>query len=226
MILRCRFGDGMNDSSATFHAQNEISDLHHDRGFHRERSLGYESGRLVPTLLPNFAAEIDGLNGWFDQDEIRSGGGFEQAGATLKRLVLWACQADSNNRRHISSIGRRTIALGFAIAPGEVGWQSMEAAAKELGCTKQSFSKYTREILELANGRFQRSCTFRGPKARAARSAASIRQWDKLGRLSIEEKNRKRRETRQPKLSARRAAYAARQAKLSRKNTLQTPKTP
>ena len=188
MILRCRFAWGMNDSSANFHAQNEISDLHHDKGFHREYSLGWENGELCQTVLPEIQAEIDFLNGWFDPDESRSGGGFEQAAATLKRLVLWACQAGSDKPRHVSSIGRRVIALGFAICPGEIGWQSMEQAAKELRCTKQSFSKYSKEILDLANGHYQRGGMFRGPAARAARAETSRRQWDKHGRMTRDEK--------------------------------------
>ncbi len=191
MIMRCRFGEGMNDSSANFHATNEASDLHLHRGYHRERSLGYESGSLVPTLLPNICAEVDAMNGWFDPDEDRSGGSWEQAGGVIKQLVLWACQAGSGRPRHASSIGRRVIALGFALAPGEIGWSSMEQAARELRCTKQSISKYSREILALAHGRYQRGGMFRGPSARASKSRASLRQWDGR-RMSPEQKRQKR----------------------------------
>ncbi len=191
MILRCRFDLGMNDSSATFHAANEASDLHLHRGYHRERSLGYENGELCQTVLPEIQAEIDFLNGWYEPDEGRSGGSWEQAGGVIKQLVLWACQAGSGRPRHASSIGRRVIALGFALAPGQIGWSSMEEAARELRCTKQSISKYSREILDLAHGRYQRGVMFRGPAARSARAELSRRQWDGR-RMTPEQKRQKR----------------------------------
>ena len=176
-------------TNQAYHESQEASDLHLHRGFHRERSLGYESGSLVPTLLPNICAEVDAMNGWFDPDEDRSGGSWEQAGGVIKQLVLWACQAGSGRPRHASSIGRRVIALGFAIAPGEIGWQSMEEAARELRCTKQSLSKYSREILELAHGHYQRGGMFRSAESRARRAEISRRQWDAHGRKTPEQKH-------------------------------------
>ncbi len=200
-------------TNQAYHESQEASDLHLHRGYHRERSLGYESGSLVPTLQPNICAEIDALNGWFDPDETASGSGFEQAASTLKRLVLWACQAGSGRPRHASSIGRRVIALGFAIAPGEIGWQSMEEAARELRCTKQSLSKYSREILELAHGRYQRGGMFRSAESRARRAEISKRQWDAHGRKTPEQKH------------AARLAYEARkrleQSQPQQENTVQ-----
>lgn len=217
----------MRDTSADFHAANEASDLHRDKGFHRHfHGTTFENGNLIETTCPDLPAQVDALNDWFEPGEQQDGDGFQQAGEVLKRLLCWIVQADSKTPRHLSSIARRAVCLSFVVCSDRIPWQSLQSAADEFRCTKQSLGKYSREILELANGRFQRSGMFRSAESRERRAEVSRRQWDVRGRLSPEEKNRKRRRVRQPRLAARRAAYAARKAKLSRKNTLQASKVP
>lgn len=211
----------MRDITAAFHQQNESADTPPNKGHHRQYDAVFENGELVGVCTPDLPAQVDALNSWYDPDETANGSGFEQAATALKTLIRWVIQADSDRPRHISSIGRRAVALAFAVCPGECGdgWQSMEGAALQLGCTKQSISKYTHEILKLSHGRFERRGTFRGPAARAARSELSRRQWD--GRRMTPEQKRQKRlayvaahpEHRASELEKRRAIYAARQAK-------------
>ena len=180
MILRCRFGEGMNDSSANFHATNEASDLHPNKGFHRQYEHVFENGELVRTVLPDFARDIDQRNDWREPGEQLEGDGFEAAGESLKKLILWIIQSDQTRPRKLSSIARRAVSLAFAIAPGECGetWPTMLAAAKELRCTRQSLSKYNAELSRLAHGRFQRANTFAGGAERAETSRRRLKQWD------------------------------------------------
>lgn len=222
----------MLNTSQTFHQSNEISDQHFDRGRHKQHEHCFENGQLVKTCLPDFAKDTDLLNGWLEAEDL-PGESFAAAAGVLKRLLLWQIQADTDRPRILSSIARRTIALAFAICPDQIPWQSLQQCADEFGATKQSFGKYSREILELANGNFQRSGMFRSAEHRARRAEVSKRQWDKRGRLASAEKRRVRAawvkqnpQLHEAELEKRRAKYAARQAKLSRKNTLQTPKTP
>ena len=212
----------MRDTSQTFHQSNESADLHSDRGLHRQYDAFFENGELVGVCTPDLPALADALNSWYDPDETANGSGFEQAATALKTLIRWVIQADSDRPRHISSIGRRAVALAFAVCPGECGegWQSMEGAALQLGCTRQSISKYTHEILKLSHGRFERRGTFRGAAARAARSEVSRRQWDKRGRMTRDEKRAARvayvaahPEQREAELEKRRERYQAWQAK-------------
>lgn len=217
----------MRDISAAFHQQNESSDIHSDKGRHRTYENAFENGELVQTVLPDFALQADLLNGWLEKEDL-PGDGFAAAASVLKRLLLWQIQSDADRPRHLSSIARRTIALAFAICPDQIPWQSLQQCADEFHATKQSFGKYSKEILELANGNFQRSGMFRGPEHRAARAELSRRQWDRRGRLPSEEKRRARVASSQAwkrKNPDKVAAGRARQAKLSRKNTFSTPKT-
>jgi hypothetical protein len=205
----------MRNTSATYHTANEASDIHTDRGRHRQHEHCFENGELVKTCLPDFALQADLLNGWLEKEDL-PGEAFASAAGVLKKLILWTIQADANRPRHLSSIARRTIALAFAICPDQIPWQSLQACADEFGATKQSFGKYSKEILELANGNFQRSGMFRGPEHRAARAEVSRRQWDKRGRLPSEEKRRARVASSQAwkrKNPDRVAASRARQAK-------------
>ena len=218
----------MRDISAAFHQQNESADTHPNRGLHRQYEHCFENGQLVKTCLPDFAKDTDLLNGWLEAEDL-PGESFAAAAGVLKRLLLWQIQSDADRPRHLSSIARRAIALAFAVCPDQIPWQSLQECADEFHATKQSFGKYSKEILELANGNFQRSGMFRGPEHRAARAELSRRVWDRRGRLPSEEKRRSRvasslawKQANPEKV----AASRARQAKLSRKNTLQTPKTP
>ena len=202
----------MLNTSASFHQSNEASDIHADRGHHRQRTLAYEAGGLVPITEPDLPAQIDALNSWYDPDETANGSGFAQAATALKRLILWTIQADADRPRHLSSIARRVVCLSFVVAGDSIPWKSLQEAATEFKCTKQSLGKYSREILELANGNFQRSGMFRSLESRQKRAESTRRIWDRRGRLASAEKRRA-------------AASRARQAKLSRKNTFSTPKT-
>ena len=204
----------MRNTSQTYHTANETADVHSDKGKHRHyNGIVFENGALVESFTPNIPAQVDALNSWLEPGEERGGDGFAQAATALKRLILWAVQSDAHRPRHLSSIARRVICLSFAVCPDSIPWKSLQEAATEFKCTKQSLGKYSKEILELANGNFQRGGTFRGAEHRTRRAATSRRQWDKRGRLPGAAKRRV-------------AASRARQAKLSRKNTLQTPKTP
>ena len=212
----------MRDITAAFHQQNESDDTHPNKGLHRQFDAFFENGELVGVCTPDLPAQVDAMNSWYDPDETTNGSGFEQAATALKTLIRWVIQADSDRPRHISSIGRRAVALAFAVCPGECGegWQSMEGAALQLGCTRQSISKYTHEILKLSHGRFERRGTFRGAAARAARSEVSRRQWDKRGRMTRDEKRAARvayvaahPEQREAELEKRRERYQAWQAK-------------
>lgn len=217
----------MRDTSTPYHHATEASDLHYDKGRHRAYDTVFEGGELVQTVLPDFALQTDLLNNWLEAEDL-PGEGFAAAAGVLKRLLLWQIQADTDRPRILSSIARRTIALAFAICPDQIPWQSLQQCADEFGATKQSFGKYSKEILELANGNFQRSGMFRGPEHRAARALVSKRQWDRRGRLPSEEKRRARVASSQAwkrKNPDKVAAGRARQAKLSRKNTFSTPKT-
>ena len=170
----------MNKSSAVFHATNESADIHTDRGRHKQYEHCFEDGQLVRTVLPDFARDIDLRNGWKEPGEQPEGDGFEAAGCALKKLVRWMIQADTDRPRHLSSIGRRCVALAFVVLGGECGgtWTTMNAAAKELRCTRQSLSKYNAELSELAHGKFQRANTFAGGAERAATSRRRLKQWD------------------------------------------------
>jgi hypothetical protein len=223
----------MRDTSTPYHHATEASDLHYDKGRHRHyNGIVFENGALVESFTPNIPEQVDALNSWREPGEERGGDGFEQAATALKRLILWAVQSDSDRPRHLSSIARRVVCLSFAVCPDSIPWKSLQEAATEFKCTKQRLGKYSREILELANGNFQRSGMFRSAESRARRAEISRRQW--AGRRMTPEQKRQKRlayvaahpERRESELDRRRASYRARQAKLSRKNTLQTPKTP
>ena len=170
----------MNNSTSVFHATNEASDVHPNKGFHRQYEHVFEDGQLVRTVLPDFARDIDLRNGWNEPGERLEGGGFEAAGESLKKLILWIIQSDQTRPRKLSSIARRAVSLAFAICPGECGetWPTMLAAARELGCTRQSLSKYNAELSELAHGKFQRANTFAGGAERAETSRRRLKQWD------------------------------------------------
>ncbi len=178
MILRCRFEWGMNRSSASFHAKNEDSDHHADRGKHKVYSHVFENGERVGTYLPDFARDIDLRNGWNEPADTPDD--FEAAGESLKKLILWIIQSDQTRPRKLSSIARRAVSLAFAICPGECGetWPTMLAAARELRCTRQSLSKYNAELSRLAHGRFHRANTFAGGAERAETSRRRLKQWD------------------------------------------------
>ena len=223
----------MRDTSASFHQQNESADIHSDKGKHRHyNGIVFENGALVESFTPDIPAQVDALNSWLEAEDL-PGESFAAAAGVLKRLLLWQIQADADRPRHLSSIARRTIALAFAICPDQIPWQALQQCADEFHATKQSFGKYSKEILDLANGNFQRSGMFRSAEHRARRAEVSKRQWDVRGRLPSSQKRRVRAawvkenpQLHEAELEKRRAVYAARQAKLSRKNTLQTPKTP
>ena len=221
----------MRNTSQTYHTANEAADVHSDKGKHRHyNGIVFENGALVESFTPDIPAQVDALNDWREPGEQLEGGGFEAAGATLKKLIRWLVQYDSDRRRSIGSIGRRAIALSFVVLGGECGgsWSTMNAAAKELGCTRQSLSKYNRELSELAHGRFAR-VGFAGGAERAETSRRRLKQWDVRGRLPSAQKRRARAAAKAAwKLAnpEKIAANRARQSKLSRKNTLQTPKTP
>ncbi len=209
----------MRDISAAFHQQNESADTHPNKGLHRQYEHCFEDGQLVRTVTPNYPEQTDLLNNWLEAEDL-PGESFAAAAGVLKRLLLWQIQADADRPRHLSSIARRTIALAFAICPDQIPWQSLQECADEFGSTKQSFGKYSKEILELANGNFQRSGMFRGPEHRAARAATSRRVWDRRGRLPGEAKRRARaaakaawRAANTEKVAATLARYQARQAK-------------
>ena len=207
----------MRDTSTSFHQQNESADIHSDRGRHRHyNGIVFENGALVESFTPNIPEQVDALNSWYDPDETANGSGFEQAAAALKRLILWTIQADADRPRHLSSIARRVVCLSFAVCPDSIPWQSLQDAATEFKCTKHSLGTDSKEILQLANGNFQRSGMFRGPEHRAARAELSRRQWDRRGRLPSEEKRRARVASSQAwkrKNPDRVAASRARQAK-------------
>ena len=172
----------MNNSTSVFHATNEASDVHPNKGFHRQYEHVFEDGQLVRTVLPDFARDIDLRNGWNEPGDTPDD--FEAAGESLKKLVRWMIQADTDRPRHLSSIGRRCVALAFVVLGGECGgsWTTMNAAAKELGCTRQSLSKYNAELSELAHGRFARVGSFAGGEARAETSRRRLKQWHRRGR--------------------------------------------
>ena len=222
----------MRDITAAFHQSNEASDIHSDRGRHRTYENAFENGELVKTCLPDFALQADLLNGWLEKEDL-PGEAFASAAGVLKKLILWTSQADAHRPRHLSSIARRVICLSFAVCPDQIPWQSLQECADEFHATKQSFGKYSKEILELANGNFQRSGMFRSGEHRARRAETSRRQWDRRGRLPSAEKRRVRAawvkenpQLHEAELEKRRAVYAARQAKLSRKKGLETQNTP
>jgi hypothetical protein len=209
----------MRDITAAFHQSNESSDIHSDKGRHRTYENAFENGELVQTVLPDFALQADLLNGWLEAEDL-PGESFAAAAGVLKRLLLWQIQSDADRPRHLSSIARRTIALAFAICPDQIPWQSLQECADEFHATKQSFGKYSKEILQLANGNFQRSGMFRGTAHRQARAETSRRQWDRRGRLPSSQKRRVRAawvkenpQLHEAELEKRRAIYAARQAK-------------
>ena len=221
----------MRNTSQTYHTANETADVHSDKGKHRHyNGIVFENGALVESTTPDFPSQVDALNDWREPGEQLEDG-FEAAGATLKKLIRWLVQYDSDRPRHLQSIGRRCVALAFVVLGGECGgsWTTMNAAAKELRCTRQSLSKYNAELSELARGRFQRANTFAGGSERAATSLRRLKQWDVRGRLPSAQKRRASAAANRAWRAAnpdRVAASRARQAKLSRKNTLQTPKTP
>ncbi len=184
MILRCRHDWGMSKSQfavQAFHKSVEASDVHYAKGYHRQRTLAYEGGSLVPTITHNIHAEIDALNDWHEPNE-RQERSFADAGDCLKALVCWIVQADSSRTRLLSSIARRAVCLSFVVAGDSIPWQSLQEAATEFKCTKPSLGKYSKEILQLANGNFQRSEMFRGLEARQKRAETTRRVWDRRGR--------------------------------------------
>lgn len=195
----------MRDTSTPYHHANEAAELNYDRGRHRTYDTVFENGELVQTCLPDFALQADLLNGWIEKEDL-PGEGFAAAAGVLKKLLLWLIQADADRPRQLSSIARRTIALAFATCPDEIPWQSLQQCADEFGATKQSFGKYSREILELAHGNFQRP-SMRSVEHRKKRAEISRRQWDGR-RMSPEEKRARSRALKRAK-RARRAKKKA-----------------
>ena len=162
-------------TNQAYHESQECSDVHHDKGFHREYSLGWENGELCQTILPQIQSEVDFLNGWHEPSDLRSDR-YGDAGEALGRMLDYLLGIEPAQAT-LTSIGIRAVALLFATRPGKLPWRGMKEAAHHFGITKQAISRRNAEIFALANGHYERGGSFAGASRRAASSAGSRRSW-------------------------------------------------
>lgn len=158
-----------------FHEAQECSDVHHDKGMHRNYQLGWENGGLVQTILPAIHSEVDYLNGWREPSDLHPDR-YGDAGEALGRLLDYLLGIDPQ-KATLTSIGIRGVALLFAVRPASLPWPGLKEAAAHFGITKQAISKRNAEIFALSNGRYQRAGSFAGSARRTSSAAASRRSW-------------------------------------------------
>ena len=162
-------------SNQSFHESQEVSDLHRDRGFHPDRSFGFDGDQPCQTILPHIEAEVDFLNGWTEPSDLRFDR-YGDAGEALGRMLDYLLGIEPAQAT-LTSIGIRAVALLFATRPGKLPWRGMKEAAHHFGITKQAISRRNAEIFALANGHYERGGSFAGASRRAASSAGSRRSW-------------------------------------------------
>ena len=91
----------------------------------------------------------------------------QDAADLLRTLLIWL--ADS---RDLSSVGRRTLCLIWLLRPRSLqGISSLDDLANRYGGTKQSYSKFSKEVLALGRGLFQSPTTISSDHRKAEATA-------------------------------------------------------